>query len=82
MDVTHSLLLLILVLAAAKVGGEIAERLGQPAVLGELLAGMLLGLTQLKASAHDPAIVFVATIGIVLLLFEVGVGWYPEGRSV
>src|SRR3954468_22478706 len=29
--------------AAAKVGGELFERLGQPAVLGELIAGIILG---------------------------------------
>ena len=40
---TASLLLaLVLLLAAAKLGGAVAERLGQPAVLGELLAGILL----------------------------------------
>lgn len=42
-SVAHVALLIALVLTAAKVGGEIAVRLKQSAVLGELLAGMLLG---------------------------------------
>jgi len=72
LDIGHSLLYLILILAAAKVGGEIAEYLGQPAVTGELIVGVLLGLTGLRAAANEPAIAFVAAIGIVILLFEAG----------
>jgi Kef-type K+ transport system membrane component KefB len=68
----QALLYLLIIVAAAKVGGEIAERLHQPAVLGELLAGIILSLTPLRAAATVPAIVFVATIGIILLLFETG----------
>ena len=43
---THSLqviLLLMLVVAAAKIAGAIATRIHQPSVLGEILAGVLLG---------------------------------------
>ncbi len=72
METTHTLLYLILIIAAAKIGGEIAEYFKQPAVLGELLAGVVLGTTALRGAALDPAIVFVGAIGIVLLLFEVG----------
>lgn len=72
MEIGNSLLYLILIIAAAKLGGEIAEYLKQPAVLGELLVGMLLGATALQRAASDPAIIFVGSIGIILLLFEVG----------
>ncbi|MGD0338411.1 MAG: cation:proton antiporter [Bacteroidota bacterium] len=41
--VTPILLALIIILIAAKIGGELAERLHQPAVLGELLFGVILG---------------------------------------
>jgi Kef-type K+ transport system membrane component KefB len=68
----HSLIYLILIIATAKIGGEIAEYFKQPAVLGELLIGMLLGLTALRSASADPAIIFVGSIGIILLLFEVG----------
>ena len=41
--VAHVLVALVLLLVAARAGGALAERLGQPAVLGELLAGIVLG---------------------------------------
>jgi Kef-type K+ transport system membrane component KefB len=72
METGHTLLFLIVIIAAAKVGGELAERLGQPAVLGELVVGVLLGLTPLRSAADNSAIVFLASIGIMLLLFEAG----------
>ncbi len=72
------LLALVVLLPSAKLGGMAAERLGQPAVLGELLAGMLLGnlalvgfdgLDYLKT---DAAVEILAGLGVILLLFEVG----------
>jgi Na+:H+ antiporter len=42
------LLLLSLVIAAAKLGGAAANRLGQPAVFGEILIGLILGPTLLN----------------------------------
>lgn len=72
------LLSLAVVLFAAKVGGEIATRLGQPAVLGELGAGVLLGnlnLIGVSAAASmkdDPALDLLARVGVLLLLFGVG----------
>lgn len=77
--VTPVLLGLIIILAAAKIGGEIAERVSQPAVLGELLAGVIIGNLGLMAGYHgldflasNEAIAILAEIGVVLLLFEVG----------
>ena len=76
---TASLLLaLVLLLAAATLGGAVAERLGQPAVLGELLAGIAVGMLPLAGVrgaawiAADPVVEFLAELGAVLLLFEVG----------
>jgi Kef-type K+ transport system membrane component KefB len=69
---------LAIVLVIAKLGGELAIRLGQPAVLGELLAGVVLGnLTLLhigwfETIEADPAIDLLARIGVLILLFEVG----------
>ena len=42
------LLLLSLILAAAKLAGAISKRVGQPAVFGEILVGLLLGPTLLN----------------------------------
>jgi Kef-type K+ transport system membrane component KefB len=60
---------------AGKLGGELALRLRQPAVLGELLAGVILGnlpLAGLEGAARGPAIAFAAELGVMLLLFQVG----------
>jgi Kef-type K+ transport system membrane component KefB len=67
------------VLVAAKLGGELAARAGQPAVLGELLAGVVLGNLHLAGLgvpggiAGEPGTDLLARIGVVLLLFQVGV---------
>jgi Kef-type K+ transport system membrane component KefB len=72
------LVALIALLVAAKLGGALAERLGQPAVLGELLAGIalgalpLVGFHGLEYVKHDRTVVMLAEIGVILLLFEVG----------
>ena len=72
------LVALIALLVASKLGGALAERLGQPAVLGELLAGVaigalpLLGLGGLDHVVHDGVVEALAELGVILLLFEVG----------
>ena len=77
-EVAIVLLALAVILAAAKLGGDVASRLGQPAVLGELTVGVLLGnlslfgiqwLEPFKASA---SLETLAELGVILLLFEVG----------
>ena len=71
-------LILAAILLVAKVGGEVAVRFKQPPVLGELCAGILLGnlgLLGIDMFAHAPqlpSIEFLAELGVVLLLFEVG----------
>jgi len=63
---------LFILLVAAKVGEEIARRLGQPAVVGELLGGFVVGPYALGlVTPGDVATVF-AEIGVVVLLFTVG----------
>src|SRR5438552_12411788 len=72
------LLALAAILAGAKLGGDLAERIGQPAVLGELVVGILLGNLDLvgvpwfRSVAADHTIDVLAGLGVVLLLFEVG----------
>jgi Kef-type K+ transport system membrane component KefB len=69
---------LVAILVAAKLGGELAERIGQPAVLGELIAGVvlgnlaLLGFDRLEFIASNEGIAILAELGVILLLFEVG----------
>ncbi|HSE65609.1 MAG TPA: cation:proton antiporter [Gemmatimonadales bacterium] len=78
---THQVAGLLLIVAAilvtAKLLGEVAERLGLPAVLGELVAGLVLGpgLLGVLPAAGEPGaevISFLAELGVILLLFEVG----------
>ena len=71
-EVSPFLLAFASALLAAKVLGELSERVGQPAVLGELLAGVLLGPSVLGLVPLSAGIQLVAEIGVVLLLFEVG----------
>jgi Kef-type K+ transport system membrane component KefB len=59
-------------LLGAKLLGELAERVGQPAVLGELLAGVLLGPSVLGLVPLSEGVLLLAEIGVILLLFEVG----------
>src|SRR5258706_3389975 len=70
----HILLQLAIILAAAKIGGEICERLlKQPAVLGEIVLGVLVGGSVLGwIDGQDQILAKIAEIGAVLLLFEVG----------
>jgi Kef-type K+ transport system membrane component KefB len=76
--ITRVVLHLAVILAAAKLGGEVAVRLGQPAVLGELLAGVVLGNLGLAGVhafdglAQDQGIDTLASLGVLILLFEVG----------
>ncbi|HMI58518.1 MAG TPA: cation:proton antiporter [Gemmatimonadaceae bacterium] len=71
-------LALAVILAAAKLGGDAAERIGQPAVLGELVIGVLvgnlplLGITLFQFITANATIGVMAQIGAVILLFEVG----------
>jgi Kef-type K+ transport system membrane component KefB len=71
-------LALAIILAGAKLGGDLAERVGQPAVLGELLMGIalgnvhLLGFNGLEAIKTDSTLDVLARLGVIILLFEVG----------
>ena len=71
-------LALAVILVTAKLGGNLATRLGQPAVLGELAVGVVLGNLSLagfhgfEAIEHDGTIDMLARLGVLILLFEVG----------
>ena len=71
-------LALAVILAAAKLGGDVAERIGQPAVLGELVVGVLvgnlplLGVTAFQFITANATIGVLAQLGAIILLFEVG----------
>ncbi|HEX9704367.1 MAG TPA: cation:proton antiporter [Gemmatimonadales bacterium] len=76
--ITTLIIALAVILAAAKLGGELAVRIGQPAVLGELVGGVvlgnmsLIGVGWLEPMAANETISLLAELGVLILLFEVG----------
>ena len=73
MTISAFLLALIAIFVAAKLFGELAERIGQPAVLGELAGGVIIGVSGLHlVDPHDITIHLFAEIGVILLLFLIG----------
>jgi Kef-type K+ transport system membrane component KefB len=72
MESAHFLSTLIIVWLAAKIAGEGMQRLGQTAVLGELLAGVVIGPGALGLVSPSDRLAGFAEIGIVILLFEIG----------
>jgi Kef-type K+ transport system membrane component KefB len=72
MEFRDLLLGLILVWVVAKLAGEGMERIGQTAVLGELLAGVLLGPGIFGLVHESEALHALAELGVLILLFEVG----------
>ncbi len=72
------LLALVIILGAAKLGGELFERVRQPAVLGELIFGMaignlaLFGFGGLDFLRTSVGVEILAQLGVILLLFQVG----------
>jgi Kef-type K+ transport system membrane component KefB len=64
---------LFVILLAAKLGDELFKRIGQPPVVGEILAGVLVGPSVLGWYEINSETTLFAEIGVVLLLFQVGV---------
>ena len=65
-------LILLLILVGARIFAEVFQRIGLPPVLGELAAGLFLGPTFLGWVSLNDTIKLLAEIGIILLLFDVG----------
>lgn len=72
-----TLLWIAVVLVAAKIA-SLVERVGQPAVLGELVMGVvlgnlfLLGVDLFEPIKQDEIIAFLSELGVVILLFQIG----------
>jgi Kef-type K+ transport system membrane component KefB len=65
--------MLVVVLTMAKLAGALAQRLGQPAVLGELIGGVLTGPSLLGwVDPHDQGVLLLAELGVLILLFAIG----------
>jgi Kef-type K+ transport system membrane component KefB len=71
-SVTDVLLDILIVLIAAKVAAEIAERVGFPPVVAEILAGVTIGPSALDLVGSDQTLRVLGEIGVILLLLQVG----------
>jgi Kef-type K+ transport system membrane component KefB len=91
-----TLLQLIVIVLAARIVGSLFRRLGQPAAVGEIIAGLLLGpsllghlLPEVSRFLFDPAssmpITILSQIGLILLMFQIGsdfeFGHLSHGRN-
>src|SRR3990172_2539088 len=72
MEVSEFFLKLLVILLSAKLFAEIFAFLRLPSVLGEVIAGLLIGPSFLGIILPDATLYLLAEIGILLLLFEVG----------
>jgi len=77
-ETVRSLLSLLIVFAAAKLGEELFVRLRQPALVGQILAGFLVGPGLLHWVSASPTLDFMAEIGVIFLLFATGLETQPE----
>ena len=72
MELKTFLFSLIVIYLSARLLGELAVRIGQSSVLGELLAGVLVGPSLLGLIHPTETLTLLGEIGVMLLLFEVG----------
>lgn len=76
-SIPFTFLMLAILLVAAKFGG-ITEKFGQPSVVGELMAGIMLsvagflGFQLINDMRHNTSLEFLAELGAVILLFQIG----------
>ena len=77
-NIPEILLALVIMLVFAKLLAEIFERLRQPAVVGEILAGILVGPSILGWVKPNEIISTLAEIGVIFLLFTVGLETKPQ----
>src|SRR2546421_438964 len=71
-EITNIPLAMLLVFGSAKLLAEIFEKLKQPAIVGEILAGVLIGPSVLGWIQPNPVTSALADLGVLFLLFRVG----------
>ncbi|NTU70472.1 MAG: cation:proton antiporter [Coriobacteriia bacterium] len=77
-ETSRVLISLLIVFGAGKLMGEVFERLRQPAVIGELLAGIIIGPGLLGWVEPGAVLSTVATMGVIVLMFVVGLETRPS----
>ena len=71
MEAHTFLLQLLIILVAARVIGELVAAVGVPSVIGELVAGIIIGPSLLGWVEPNDLLRVLAEVGVILLLFEV-----------
>ena len=71
-DTDRILWSVLLIFASAKLLSEIFERLGQPGIVGEILAGFLIGPHALGWMSQNDVLAILSDLGVMFLLFRVG----------
>jgi Kef-type K+ transport system membrane component KefB len=71
-DTARVLWAVLLVFASAKLLSEVFERLGQPGIVGEILAGVLIGPQVLGLMQPNDVLAILSDLGVMFLLFRVG----------
>ena len=72
LDIGRILLDLTIILIVAKVAAEVSDRIHVPAVIGEIVAGILIGPSVLGLVNTGDMLFFLAELGVILLLIQVG----------
>ena len=70
---TEFLIIIIIILAAVKIAGDLSVRLGQPSVFGKLLVGIIVGPSVLGLVHETELLKELAEVGVLLLMFIAGV---------
>lgn len=73
-DSIRYLLDLAIILFAAKLFGTLGKKIGIPEVVGEILAGLLVGSAVLGVVKESDFLSKVSEIGVIMLMFEAGLG--------
>jgi len=71
-ETVQFLVMMLVVFGSAKVLGELSQRLGQPSIVGALLAGILIGPTALHLVEPNHFLSALSELGVMFLLFQVG----------
>ena len=71
-------LALLILFGSAKIIGELFERMGQPGIVGEIVAGALVGPSLLGWVHPNEALTALSELGVMFLLFGVGLEVHPE----
>jgi len=75
------LLQLLVIFVWAKIFGELFEQMRLPAVLGEILAGIVLGPFATGFVVPGPSVLSISELGAIFLLFSVGLETPPKGLN-